>query len=48
VALPAPRSPDLGFQPGDHVHAFYNGGGNYLDDIVVYFSARAAAIPLSG
>lgn len=36
MALPA-RNPDLGFQPGDHVCAFYNGGGSYLDDLVVDF-----------
>ena len=36
MALPA-QNPDLGFQPGDHICAFYNGGGNYLDDIVVDF-----------
>ena len=26
---------DLGFQVGDHVCAFYNGGDSALDDIVV-------------
>ena len=26
---------DLEFQVGDHVCAFYNGGGSALDDIVV-------------
>ena len=33
-------SPGLGFQPGDHICAFYNGGGNSLDDIVVDFVSR--------
>jgi MEDS: MEthanogen/methylotroph, DcmR Sensory domain len=37
MTIPAARNPDLGFQPGDHVCAFYNGGGNRLDDIVVDF-----------
>ncbi|HEX6521840.1 MAG TPA: MEDS domain-containing protein, partial [Streptosporangiaceae bacterium] len=37
MTIPAARNPDLGFQPGDHVCAFYNGGGNHLDDIVVDF-----------
>ena len=29
------ESPDLGFQIGDHVCAFYNGSSNSVDDIVV-------------
>ncbi len=33
-------SPGLGFQPGDHICAFYNGGGNLLDDIVVDFVSK--------
>ena len=33
-------SPGLGFQPGDHICAFYNGGGNFLDDIVVDFVSK--------
>lgn len=32
--------PELGFQAGDHVCAFYNGGGNSLDDIVVDYLAK--------
>jgi hypothetical protein len=32
--------PDLGFQPGDHICAFYNGGKNLLDDIVVDFVSK--------
>jgi len=32
--------PDLGFQPGDHVCAFYNGGGNLLNDIVVDYISK--------
>ena len=31
----APNIAELGFQVGDHVCAFYNGGGSALDDIVV-------------
>jgi hypothetical protein len=33
-------SPGLDFQPGDHICAFYNGGGNHLDDIVVDFVSK--------
>lgn len=33
-------SPDLGFQPGDHICAFYNGNKNLLDDIVVDFVSK--------
>lgn len=33
-------SPDLGFQVGDHVCAFYNGSGHALDDIVVDYLSR--------
>src|SRR5208282_4884527 len=33
-------SPGLAFQPGDHICAFYNGGGNNLDDIVVGFVSQ--------
>lgn len=36
MALPE-RYADLGFKPGDHVCAFYNGGGSQLDDLVVDF-----------
>jgi hypothetical protein len=32
--------PELGFQVGDHVCAFYNGGGSSLDDIVVDYLAK--------
>ena len=32
--------PDLGFQVGDHVCAFYSGGSASLDDIVVDFVSR--------
>ena len=31
---------DLEFQVGDHVCAFYNGGGSALDDIVVDYVSR--------
>jgi hypothetical protein len=34
---PLADPPDLVFQPGDHICAFYNGGENLLDDIVVDF-----------
>jgi hypothetical protein len=40
VAPQASDAPELGFQLGDHVCAFYNGGGNFLDDIVVDFLSR--------
>jgi hypothetical protein len=33
-------SPGLDFQQGDHICAFYNGGGNHLDDIVVDFVSK--------
>jgi hypothetical protein len=39
VALPA-QDLDLGFEPGDHVCAFYNGGSGHLDDIVVDFVSQ--------
>jgi hypothetical protein len=39
VPMPA-QSPDLGFQPGDHVCAFYNGSRNVLDDIVVDYVTK--------
>jgi hypothetical protein len=32
--------PDLGFQTGDHVCAFYNGSSNSLDDIVVDYLSQ--------
>src|SRR5271168_621690 len=38
------ESPELGFQIGDHVCAFYNGSSNSVDDIVVdYLSEGLAA-----
>jgi hypothetical protein len=36
----APDIPELGFQVGDHVCAFYNGGVNSLDDIVVDYVCK--------
>jgi hypothetical protein len=36
----APDIPELGFRAGDHVCAFYNGGGNSLDDIVVDYVCK--------
>ena len=33
--------PELGFRVGDHVCAFYDGGGNSLDDIVVDYVCKA-------
>jgi hypothetical protein len=39
---PLAGSPDLGFQAGDHICAFYN-GGNALDDIVVDFLSKGLA-----
>ena len=38
--LPRADSPGLDFQQGDHICAFYNGGGNNLDDIVVDFVSK--------
>ena len=35
MSLRTPDTPELGFRVGDHVCAFYDGGGNSLDDIVV-------------
>lgn len=32
--------PDLGFQPGDHVCAFYNGGENLLNKIVMDYISK--------
>ena len=40
MSLRAPDTPELGFQVGDHVCAFYNGGGNSLDDIVVNYVCK--------
>lgn len=40
MGLRASETPDLGFQVGDHVCAFYSGGGNLLDDIVVDYLSR--------
>src|SRR5689334_22459745 len=34
------QNPDLGFRPGDHVCAFYNGSRNVLDDIVVDYVTK--------
>ncbi|MGD0702748.1 MAG: hypothetical protein ABSA02_23045 [Trebonia sp.] len=39
MALPA-QSVNLGFQQGDHVCAFYNGGGRQLDDLTVDFTSK--------
>jgi hypothetical protein len=36
----APDIADLEFQVGDHVCAFYNGGGSALDDIVVDYLSK--------
>jgi MEDS: MEthanogen/methylotroph, DcmR Sensory domain len=38
--VPEAESPDLGFQIGDHVCAFYNGSSNPLDDIVVDYLSK--------
>ncbi len=40
MALRVPDIPDLSFQTGDHVCAFYNGESKLLDDIVVDFVSR--------
>jgi hypothetical protein len=36
----ASENPELDFKLGDHVCAFYNGGGTVLDDIVVDYLSR--------
>jgi len=36
----APDIPELGFRAGDHVCAFYNGGGSSLNDIVVDYVCK--------
>ena len=40
MSLHAPDIPELGFRVGDHVCAFYNGGGNSLDDIIVDYACK--------
>jgi hypothetical protein len=40
MTIPAAQDPGLGFAPGDHVCAFYNGSRNMLDDIVVDYVTR--------
>jgi len=37
------ESPELGFQIGDHVCAFYNSSSNSVDDIVVDYLSRGLA-----
>jgi MEDS: MEthanogen/methylotroph, DcmR Sensory domain len=40
VTVPPGQAPGLGFAPGDHVCAFYNGGRDSFYDIVVDYAAR--------
>ena len=40
MSLHAPDIPELGFRVGDHICAFYNGGGNSLDDIIVDYVCK--------
>ena len=40
MSLRAADIPELGFRVGDHVCAFYNGGSNSLDDIVVNYVSK--------
>jgi hypothetical protein len=40
MSLRASDIAELGFQVGDHVCAFYNGGGNSLDDIIVDYVSK--------
>lgn len=40
MTQPVSDIPELGFQLGDHVCAFYNGGGDFLNDIVVDFVSK--------
>ena len=40
MTTPPAQVPNLSFQPGDHVCAFYNGGRNSFYDIVVDYAAQ--------
>jgi hypothetical protein len=40
MTVPAPREPNLGFVPNDHVCAFYSSSRNVLDDIVVDYVTK--------
>ena len=40
MSLRASDIAELGFQVGDHVCAFYNGGGNSLDNIIVDYVSK--------
>jgi hypothetical protein len=40
MSLRAPDFAELGFQLGDHICAFYNGGGNSPDDIIVDYVCK--------
>jgi MEDS: MEthanogen/methylotroph, DcmR Sensory domain len=40
MTIPAAQDAGLGFVPGDHVCAFYNGSRNMLDDIVVDYVTK--------
>src|SRR5260370_13647352 len=40
MRLRAADIPELGFQAGDHVCAFYSEGGNSLDDIIVDYVCK--------
>lgn len=40
MSLHARDIPEFGFRVGDHVCAFYNGGGNSLDDIIVDYVCK--------
>jgi hypothetical protein len=40
MSLRAPEAAELGFHVGDHICAFYNGGGNSPDDIIVDYVCK--------
>ena len=40
MSLHAPDIPELGFRVGDHICAFYNGGSNSLDEIIVDYVCK--------
>ena len=40
MSLREPDVAELGFHVGDHICAFYNGGGNSLDDIIVDYVCK--------
>jgi hypothetical protein len=43
MTIPASQDPSLGFVPGDHVCAFYNGSRDVLDDILIDYITKGLA-----